>query len=964
MKISKTYKTLIVAAALLCLISTLFACTAADLDNEGGAQLGTDVEVKITFMDGDTLLKETIVPEEVLEYLPTKDAYELEGWYIDAELTNRLEETPTASITLYAKWKIKTYIVRFINYDGTAIKVNGQDYQTIEHGQAASSPENEPVREGYVFKGWDKDFSVITSNTQVRPKFEKPAYSIILYGQDGETIVKQEEVQAGKDITDILGAFNYFAEESVTGGFLFDGLYSDKELTQAFNSPEKMPEHDLIIYVKVALQGIQALNVSSDRDGDTFRYDRGGVTLTGDFTKSNIVGLNYTYQWKCNGVAVENAQNIVLTVDVLTPGEYVYALTVVATYGDLEPQTSTVDINVSVYPGLLQNLPEEEQLAVSWPSNVLYNGQVVTPEFTNLLPGDKVSYKRSSDNDYKATSPVKNYDRTGYKVDVKIEREYYEPIEFIGAAVMVQKATLKARFYLGNASNDIAGSSYSVEYGSALPSPTYQIEGFVGNDTASTVLKWGSGTTVGSVIYDTNYAQFSPVLASGTYTFGIASRTWKTLDNYNFDDKSWETININVTKKSLVVTVQPYGITYGDVRPQDSEFSVVIGNADETGLPLDRDAEVIPNIIAKSYVCNYVQYANVGNYPITIDFENENLVDAEKEIINSYAITLTTANLIVNPKAVKLTPNPVNVTYGDGIPTYTFKVEGLLSDANVTHQLSDLGNIEATCAYAFKSAVGTYTIYVNEQTITNKNYAVSCGTATLSVAKKAATLTLTESVFIKYGEAFPQDAFNALLKADGLVEGDTVETLKTANAEFTSQYAVGQPVGEYVITINGYVSENYNITYVTKDAPLVVDKANLTIGVKDAKIVYGDKFECEITYFGLGTSDERENPSLAFSKMGGLTAYDGNVGVTTIIAGGYEAINYNISYTEGRLEIVKRTVNVIMDSKSITYGDATPEYTYTLTAYQEGKAIFADGEDLSTLGTLTIQASLYQGNAG
>ena len=145
----------------------------------------------------------------------------------------------------------------------------------------------------------------------------------------------------------------------------------------------------------------------------------------------------------------------------------------------------------------------------------------------------------------------------------------------------------------------------------------------------------------------------------------------------------------------------------------------------------------------------------------------------------------------VAQKAVTLTPENVELTYGDKVPTYTFKAEGLINDANVQHGIEVLGNVGAFCMYAEKSNVGTYPISVLTNTITSKNYAVTCNRGSLKVLPKEVTLTLTESIAITYRNSYPsREEFDTLLIADGLIVGDTIATLRTNDYAFTSSYAI------------------------------------------------------------------------------------------------------------------------------------------------------------------------------
>lgn len=60
------------------------------------------------------------------------------------------------------------YQVIFKNYDGTVLKEC-----KVKAGKAAVAPDKIPEREGYVFTGWNKDFSKVTQNLTVTAKFTK-----------------------------------------------------------------------------------------------------------------------------------------------------------------------------------------------------------------------------------------------------------------------------------------------------------------------------------------------------------------------------------------------------------------------------------------------------------------------------------------------------------------------------------------------------------------------------------------------------------------------------------------------------------------------------------------------------------------------------------------------------------------------------------------------------------------------
>ena len=72
---------------------------------------------------------------------PTKDGYDFVAW--NGNYTN-----VTADVTIVAEFAIKTFTIKFVDWDGTELSV-----QTIEYGNNAVPP-TAPTRDGYVFQEW------------------------------------------------------------------------------------------------------------------------------------------------------------------------------------------------------------------------------------------------------------------------------------------------------------------------------------------------------------------------------------------------------------------------------------------------------------------------------------------------------------------------------------------------------------------------------------------------------------------------------------------------------------------------------------------------------------------------------------------------------------------------------------------------------------------------------------------
>ena len=118
--------------------------------------------------DDDSLIEQTIVAEGEMPthadpFKPATEeyTYTFAGWTPDI-VPATCDATYTAT---YSSTK-NMYIVTFVDYDSTVLKVD-----TVEYGQAATPPAN-PVRENYYFVGWDIDFSFVTEDITVTATYK------------------------------------------------------------------------------------------------------------------------------------------------------------------------------------------------------------------------------------------------------------------------------------------------------------------------------------------------------------------------------------------------------------------------------------------------------------------------------------------------------------------------------------------------------------------------------------------------------------------------------------------------------------------------------------------------------------------------------------------------------------------------------------------------------------------------
>ena len=128
---------------------------------------------------------------------PVREGYTFVGW--DKDFSNvQSDLTVTAQYEQNAPEPIY-YTVTFQDWDGTTLKT-----EQVEQGKSATAPAT-PVREGYTFKGWDKDFSNVQSDLTVTAQYEKnvpePIYYTVTFQDWDGSILKNEQVEQGKSAT-------------------------------------------------------------------------------------------------------------------------------------------------------------------------------------------------------------------------------------------------------------------------------------------------------------------------------------------------------------------------------------------------------------------------------------------------------------------------------------------------------------------------------------------------------------------------------------------------------------------------------------------------------------------------------------------------------------------------------------------------------------------------------------------
>ncbi|MBR5709363.1 MAG: hypothetical protein IKX40_01260 [Thermoguttaceae bacterium] len=367
--------------------------------------------------------------------------------------------------------------------------------------------------------------------------------------------------------------------------------------------------------------------------------------------------------------------------------------------------------------------------------------------------------------------------------------------------------------------------------------------------------------------------------------------------------------NFSIGKATLTATVDDKAITYGDAAPT---YTVTYA-----GFVNGENASVIDTLAAAT--SNYTQFDNVGEYVITSSGASD----------NNYDFVYQTGMLNVGQKSVTVAfENYQGLIYNGQEQTISAAISGTVNGDDAGLSLSYNKTVKDAGAYTATAS------------ISNGNYVLT-GSATQNFSIGKATLTATaDSKSITYGDAAP--AYTVTYT--GFVSGENESVIDT-KATVTSSYSQFNNVGEYAINVSGASDNNYNFVYQT---------GTLTVGQKAVTVAFDD-------YSGLVYNGQERTISATVSGTvngddAGLSlSYNTNVkdvGSYTATAAISNANYLLTGTTTQNFSIRKATLIAMADNKSITYGDAAPDYTVTYTG-------FANGENESVIDTKAAATSNY-----
>ena len=286
----------------------------------------------------------------------------------------------------------------------------------------------------------------------------------------------------------------------------------------------------------------------------------------------------------------------------------------------------------------------------------------------------------------------------------------------------------------------ITAEAKSKTYGEDDPALTYTSSGLVGSDAITGTLSRVAGENAG--------------------TYAINQNTLTAGDNYAI---AYTGANLTINKKALTIIADAKSKTYGEDDPALTYTSSGLIGSDAITGALGREVG-----------------EDVGTYAI-----NQNTLTAG----DNYAVAYTGANLTINKKALTITADAKEKTYGDADPTLTYTQEGLVSGDAITGTLSrDTGE-----------DVGTYAI--NNTLTISTNYDLTYVPANLTISQKEVGLDWTNTEFVYNGSVQAPTA-----TATGTVNDDAIAVTVTG-----AQTNVGTDYTATASTLTGTKAGNYKL---------------------------------------------------------------------------------------------------------------------------------------------------------
>ena len=407
-------------------------------------------------------------------------------------------------------------------------------------------------------------------------------------------------------------------------------------------------------------------------------------------------------------------------------------------------------------------------------------------------------------------------------------------------------------FTINQATASVTPNAVGKTYGTADPTLTGALTGFVASDNVTASYSRTSGETV----------------AGGPYTISATlNASAAVLANYSI---TYYSAQFNITQAPASVTPNAAGKTYGTTDPTLTGALAGFVTADN---------------VTASYSRTSGETVAGGPYSISAT------LNASAAVLANYSITYHTAQFTISKAPASITPSIASKTYGTADPTFTGTLSGFLASDNVTASYSRIaGETVAGGPYAISATLSPSSVL--------GNYTITYNTAQFTINK--ATASVTPSASSKaYGTADP--AFGGILS--GFLAADTVTA---SYGRTTGETVAGSPYTISATLSPSSVLGNYTITYNT--GQFTINKATASVTPGGASKTYG---MADPTFTGtLSGFLAADNVTASYSRTTGETVAGGPYTISATLSPSSVLGNYTITYNTAQFVISKATASV------------------------------------------------------
>lgn len=500
-----------------------------------------------------------------------------------------------------------------------------------------------------------------------------------------------------------------------------------------------------------------------------------------------------------------------------------------------------------------------------------------------------------------------------------------------------------------------SGGVNTFEYGSGLGEVTYLIKGESGEVIAAIE---GEQATV-SYIYFTaegERLETAPTDAGSYYVVVHISEP----EGGNYRAMDSDKAPFTIAPKKLTVTFKGKGF-------QNGEYSFVYGTAEGAVISVGGYATNLGDSAANVSVG--IEYYTSGgvklgafpktvaqnNYIVTAFTENKNY-DIEGGV-NEDSRSSISVDYIITPAELTVTVKGQNLTYGEELGNWELDAVGWQYEdiANKDTFFEKVKNALSSPPYSAGSSVGEYDIALNEEALTDLgewagNYVINYDyDAQIIVTARSLTVEITggQDSFV-YGTVIDY-GYNI---TGGLYRDEDKETFKVvltySGTDYASTTDKPQNVGTYTVTVKLEKAGEYVLNYVLNgevSKTFAITQKPLTIAIGNAGIIYGSDApeSWTVDYVGVLPADAKDIADLVSGyiycnyKAGDPKGdYTITINEDDLTAIQNDAPNYNITKTDGTLNVAQREITVDIESKTSIYGSAIAEFTASVDASGNG----------------------------